>query len=174
MRLLSLLSNLILESGLKRKFLSQFAIDGEGVKLFASPHQYSDRFGNDSFNSVRNYYFSVLDNKRMKESEIRFAVPDTILKNLVYDKFEQIKSGFDEYPDSYKIRFVFRNEDNEYEEKFDYIEFVLAKSDDMKTFTIVTSSYSDDGNYLRRMGQYAEQDPRVILENFDLLPTVFL
>ncbi len=174
MKLLSLLSNLILESGLKRKFLAQLINNGERIKLFASPHQYFDRFGNESFDAVRNYYFSVLDNKRMKESDIRFAVPDSILKSLIQNKFEQINLGFDEYPDSYKIRFVFRNEDNDYEEKFDYIEFVLAKSKDMKTFTIVTSAYSDDGDYLRRMGQYAEQDPRVILENFDLLPTIYL
>ena len=174
MRLLSLLSNIILEFDNKRKFLGQFNFDGDKVKLFSSSHQYDDRFGQNSFDEVRNYYFTVLDKGTIDEDDIRFAVPDNILRQLLPEKIEQIKDAFINNPNSYKIRFVFRDENNEFEEKFDYIEFVLTKSKDMKSFTVVTSAYSDNGEYLRRMGRYAEQDPKVILERFDLLITIYL
>ena len=174
MKLLSLLSSLVLESDLKRKFLGKTKVGGDEIKFFTSPHQYSDRFGQNSFDEVRNYYFTVLDKGAMDEDDIRFAVPDNILRQLLPEKIEQIKDGFINNPNSYKIRFVFRDENNEFEEKFDYIEFVLTKSKDMKSFTVVTSAYSDNGEYLRRMGRYAEQDPKVILERFDLLLTIYL
>jgi len=93
--------------------------------------------------------------------------------NLI-SKFKKIYNSFINNTSTQKIRFVHIDEDNEYEEKFDYIEFVLSKSRDMKTFTVVTSAYSDNGDFLKKMGRFAEQDPRVILENFGLLPTIYL
>ena len=59
MKLLSLLSDIILESDNKKKFLGQFNFDGDKIKLFASPHQYEDRFGDMRFFEIRNYYNEI-------------------------------------------------------------------------------------------------------------------
>lgn len=174
MNLLSILTELITENENKRKFLGRFVFGSDDIKLFSSGHQNSDRMGDMDFSQIRNYYFDTLDNNRMQEREIRFGVPDSILTSLIITKFKKIYNSFINDPSTEKIRFVHLNEGNEYEEKFDYIEFVLSKSRDMKTFTVVTSAYSSNGDFLKKMGRFAEQDPKVILENFDLLPTIYI
>jgi hypothetical protein len=174
MNLLSILTELITENENKRKFLGRFVFGSDDIKLFSSGHQNSDRMGDMDFSQIRNYYFDTLDNNRMQEREIRFGVPDSILTSLIITKFKKIYNSFINDPSTEKIRFVHLNEGNEYEEKFDYIEFVLSRSRDMKTFTVVTSAYSNNGDFLKKMGRFAEQDPKVILENFDLLPTIYI
>jgi len=174
MNLLSILTELITENENKRKFLGRFVFGSDYIKLFSSGHQNSDRMGDMDFSQIRNYYFDTLDNNRMQEREIRFGVPDSILTSLIITKFKKIYNSFINDPSTEKIRFVHLNEGNEYEEKFDYIEFVLSRSRDMKTFTVVTSAYSNNGDFLKKMGRFAEQDPKVILENFDLLPTIYI
>ncbi len=174
MNLLSLLTELITENENKRKFLSRFPFNGNDIKLFSSGHQTSDRMGDMDFSQIRNYYFDTLDSNRMQERKIRFGVPDSILTSLIITKFKKIYNSFINDPSTEKIRFVHLDEGNEYEEKFDYIEFVLSRSRDMKTFTVVTSAYSINGDFLKKMGIDAEQDPKVILENFYLLPTIYL
>ena len=174
MNLLSILTELITENENKRKFLSRFPFNGNDIKLFSSGHQTSDRMGDMDFSQIRNYYFDTLDNNRMQERKIRFGVPDSILTSLIITKFKKIYDSFINDPSIEKIRFVHLDEGNEYEEKFDYIEFVLSRSRDMRTFTVVTSAYSINGDFLKKMGIDAEQDPKVILENFDLLPTIYI
>jgi hypothetical protein len=174
MNLLSLLTELITENENKRKFLGRFVFGSDDIKLFSSGHQTSDRMGDMDFSQIRNYYFDTLDNNRMQERKIRFGVPDSILTSLIITKFKKIYNSFINDPSTEKIRFVHLDEGNEYEEKFDYIEFVLSRSRDMKTFTVVTSAYSINGDFLKKMGRDAEQDPKVILENFYLLPTIYL
>jgi hypothetical protein len=174
MNLLSLLTELITENENKRKFLGRFVFGSDDIKLFSSGHQTSDRMGDMDFSQIRNYYFDTLDNNRMQERKIRFGVPDSILTSLIITKFKKIYNSFINDPSTEKIRFVHLNEGNEYEEKFDYIEFVLSRSRDMKTFTVVTSAYSINGDFLKKMDRFAEQDPKVILENFGLLPTIYL
>jgi hypothetical protein len=174
MNLLSLLTELITENENKRKFLGRFVFGSDDIKLFSSGHQTSDRMGDMDFSQIRNYYFDTLDNNRMQERKIRFGVPDSILTSLIITKFKKIYNSFINDPSTEKIRFVQLDEGNEYEEKFDYIEFVLSRSRDMKTFTVVTSAYSINGDFLKKMGRDAEQDPKVILENFYLLPTIYL
>ena len=174
MNLLSILTELITENENKRKFLGRFVFGSDDIKLFSSGHQNSDRMGDMDFSQIRNYYFDTLDNNRMQEREIRFGVPDSILTSLIITKFKKIYNSFINDPSTEKIRFVHLNEGNEYEEKFDYIEFVLSRSRDMKTFTVVTSAYSNNGDFLKKMGRFAEQDPKVILDNFDLLPTIYI
>jgi len=174
MNLLSLLTELITENENKRKFLGRFVFGSDDIKLFSSGHQNSDRMGDMNFSEIRNYYFDTLDNNKMKEREIRFGVPDSVLTPLIVTKFKKIYNSFINDPSTEKIRFVHLDDGNEYEEKFDYIEFVLSRSRDMKTFTVVTSAYSNNGDFLKKMGRFADQDPRVILENFDLLPTIYL
>jgi hypothetical protein len=174
MNLLSLLTELITENENKRKFLGRFVFGSDDIKLFSSGHQTSDRMGDMDFSQIRNYYFNILDNNRMQEREIRFGVPDSVLTQLIITKFKKIYNSFINDPSTEKIRFVHLDDGNEYEEKFDYIEFVLSRSRDMKTFTVVTSAYSNNGDFLKKMGRFADQDPRVILENFDLLPTIYL
>lgn len=174
MKLLSLLSNIILESDNKRKFLGQFNFDGDKVKLFSSSHQYDDRFGDMKFFEIRNYYNEISLKSDYSEKNTRIGVPDSTIRGIFTNKFEQIKNGFDRNPNFYKIRFVKHNESNEYEELFDYTEFVLAKSRDGKSYTIVTSAYSQHGDFLKKMGRDAEQDPKVLIERFDLLFTIYL
>jgi len=174
MNLLSLLTELITENENKRKFLGRFVFGSDDIKLFSSGHQTSDRMGDMDFSQIRNYYFDTLDNNRVQERKIRFGVPDSILTSLIITKFKKIYNSFINDPSIEKIRFVHLDEGNEYEEKFDYIEFVLSRSRDMKTFTVVTSAYSINGDFLKKMGIDAEQDPKVILENFGLLPTIYL
>jgi hypothetical protein len=174
MNLLSLLTELITENENKRKFLGRFVFGSDDIKLFSSGHQTSDRMGDMDFSQIRNYYFDTLDSNRMQERKIRFGVPDSILTSLIITKFKKIYNSFINDPSTEKIRFVHLDEGNEYEEKFDYIEFVLSRSRDMKTFTVVTSAYSINGDFLKKMGRDAEQDPKVILENFYLLPTIYL
>jgi hypothetical protein len=151
MNLLSLLTELITENENKRKFLGRFVFGLDDIKLFSSGHQTSDRMGDMDFDEIRDFYFDTLDNNKMKEREIRFGAPDSILTPLIISKFKKIYNSFINNPSTQKIRFVHINEDNEYEEKFDYIEFVLSKSRDMKTFTVVTSAYSDNGDFLKKM-----------------------
>jgi hypothetical protein len=174
MNLLSLLTELITENENKRKFLGRFVFGSDDIKLFSSGHQNSDRMGDMNFSEIRNYYFDTLDNNKMKEREIRFGVPDSVLTPLIVTKFKKIYNSFINDPSTEKIRFVHLDDGNEYEEKFDYIEFVLSRSRDMKTFTVVTSAYSINGDFLKKMDRFAEQDPKVILENFGLLPTIYL
>jgi hypothetical protein len=174
MNLLSILTELITENENKRKFLGRFVFGSDDIKLFSSGHQTSDRMGDMDFSQIRNYYFDTLDNNRVQERKIRFGVPDSILTSLIITKFKKIYNSFINDPSIEKIRFVHLDEGNEYEEKFDYIEFVLSRSRDMKTFTVVTSAYSINGDFLKKMGIDAEQDPKVILENFGLLPTIYL
>jgi hypothetical protein len=174
MNLLSLLTELITENENKRKFLGRFVFGADDIKLFSSGHQSSDRMGDMNFSQIRNYYFDTLDNNRIQERKIRFGVPDSILTPLIITKFKKIYNSFINDPSTEKIRFVHFDEGNEFEEKFDYIEFVLSRSRDMKTFTVVTSAYSINGDFLKKMDRFAEQDPKVILENFGLLPTVYL
>jgi hypothetical protein len=174
MNLLSILTELITENENKRKFLSRFHFNGNDIKLFSSGHQTLDRMGDMDFSQIRNYYFDTLDNNRMQERKIRFGVPDSILTSLIITKFKKIYDSFINDSSIEKIRFVHLDEGNEYEEKFDYIEFVLSRSRDMRTFTVVTSAYSINGDFLKKMGIDAEQDPKVILENFDLLPTIYI
>lgn len=174
MKLLSLLSNIISESDNKRKFLGQFNFDGDKIKLFASPHQYEDRFGDMRFFEIRNYYNEISLKSDYSEKNTRIGVPNSTVRGIFSNKFEQIKNGFKNNPNSFKIRFVKNNEDNQYEELFDYTEFVLARSIDGKTYTIVTSAYSKYGDFLKRMGKDAEQDPKVLIERFDLLFTIYL
>ena len=174
MKLLSLLSDIILESDNKKKFLGQFNFDGDKIKLFASPHQYGDRFGDMRFFEIRNYYNEISLKSDYSEKNTRIGVPNSTVRGIFTSKFEQIKNGFKKNPNSFKIRFVKHNQDNQYEEFFDYTEFVLARSKDGKTYTIVTSAYSQYGDFLKRMGKDSEQDPKVLIERFDLLFTVYL
>lgn len=163
-----------MESDNKKKFLGQFNFGGDKVKLFASPHQYDDRFGDKSFFQIRNFYNEISLKSDYDEKNTRIGVPNSTVRGIFSSRFEQIKKGFENNPNSFKIRFVKHNDSNEYEELFDFTEFVLARSRDGNTYTIVTSAYSKYGDFLKRMGRDAEQDPKVLIERFDLLFTVYL
>ena len=74
-----------------------------------------------------------------------------------------------------KIKFVFKRDDNNDDEVFDYIEFIIGKdNEDKKTFNVVSSTFSPNGNYLKLFGKDAVQARKVVLEKYFHLRTVIL
>ena len=59
------------------------------------------------------------------------------------------------------------------EEVFDYIEFILSRDED-NTFLVVSSTFSDNGNYLKLYGKDVVQARKVIIEKYFHLRTVLL
>ena len=98
-----------------------------------------------------------------------------MISQLIRNKYKKILDEFSKDPKEEKIKFVFKREDNQDEEVFDYIEIILGRDyEDKNSFNVVSSTFSDDGTYLGLFGKDAVQARKVILEKYFHLRTVLL
>jgi len=168
MKILSVLKNIILED---RGRHHRLFTSPEGPKFIATTHQTSDRKSNLNYDEIKDIILNAIDSGI--NIHTRVGVPNLMLSKLIRDKYKKILYEFSKDPQEKKIKFVFRREDNEDEEVFDYIEFILARSED-NTFLVVSSTFSDDGTYLKLYGKDAVQARKVMLEKYFHLRTVVL
>jgi len=164
----------LIESADKRgHVLFSKVIDNNLVRLISSKHQRSDRFGNLSYEESVEKYEDFLQKRRSKfQVPPRIGVPDKMIVNVFSDNLNKIQNKFKDLNKS-KIIFVKEREDNEDDPAFDYIEIIIDKEG--SNYTIVSSAFSEDGEYLKNY-KTTEQQDRVMLEMYNLsrLPVVFL
>jgi len=168
MKILNVLKKIILED---RSRHHRLFTAPEGPKFIATTHQTSDRKSNLSYNEIKDIILNAIDSG--SNIHTRVGVPNLMLSRLIKDKYKKILYEFSKDPEEKKIKFVFKREDNEDEEVFDYIEFILARDSD-DTFLIVSSTFSEDGSYLKLYGKDVVQARKVILEKYFHLRTVIL
>lgn len=150
--------------------------DGNPIILMNSDHQEEERYGYFSLEQAKQYYIDNYD--KVKGQKPRVAIPTMVIKSIFINKLDKILKSFQDNPTAdNRIRFVIPQRDNESEEYFDYIEVVLSKDYNKNIFTIITSAFSEDGNFLKRF-QYGRPLPgsRVMLEryNYSKLPTIYI
>lgn len=168
MKVLSVLKSIILEN--RGKHHKLFTAP-EGPKFIATTHQTLDRKSNLTYEEIKDIILNAIDSG--SNIHTRVGVPNTMLSRLIRDKYKKILYEFSKDPTEKKIKFVFKREDNEDEEVFDYIEFILARDED-NTFLIVSSTFSDNGTYLKLYGKDVVQARKVMLEKYFHLRTVIL
>jgi hypothetical protein len=170
MKILDALKTIILESRFKNPKLFTAPDD---FKFYSSTHNTIDRKGDLSYDEIRDIILDAIDSG--SKVHTRVAVPNLMVSRLIRNKYKKILDEFSKDPKEEKIKFVFRRDDNEDEEVFDYIEFVLGRDDDdVKRFNVVSSTFSSNGNYLGLFGKDAVQARKVILEKYFHLRTVIL
>jgi hypothetical protein len=168
MKTLNVLKNLILEN--RGKYHRLFT-SPDGVKFIATTHQTEDRKSNLSYDEIKDIILTAIDSGI--NIHTRVGVPNIMLSKLIRDKYRKILNEFSLNPKEKKIKFVHKRNDNEDEEVFDYIEFILAR-DDENTFLVVSSTFSENGNYLKLYGKDVVQARKVIIEKYFHLRTVLL
>lgn len=170
MKILNSLKTIILESRPKKPKLFTTP---DGFKFYSSKHNTIDRKGNLNYDEIRDIILDAIDSGNKVHT--RVAAPNLMVYNLIRDKYKKILNEFSKDPKEEKIKFVFRRYDNEDEEVFDYIEFIIGRdSEDVKIFNVVSSTFSSNGNYLGLFGKDAVQARKVILEKYFHLRTVIL
>jgi hypothetical protein len=149
MKLIAIVKTLLFElAGNKQKILRyRTEINDIPIRLFSSHHQWFDRQGDLTYDELKSIYYE----KIYKQPKFRIGVPDSIITDIFKKKLNKIIAGFGNLKET-KIIFVTPNSNNEDDETFDYIEFLLS-TNDVKLFTIVTSAFSSDGNYLRNINK---------------------
>ena len=162
MKLLETLKKIILEN---REKIPKLFTTPNGIKFFATKHQTIDRFGNLSYDEIKKIILGGIDtgNKTLR----RVAVPNIMLSLLIREKYEKILEEMTSNLKEDKIKFVYERKDNDDEEIFDYIEFVLMKdNENPNRFDVITSAFSDDGDFLKLFGRDVTQTKKIILEKY--------
>jgi hypothetical protein len=168
MKLLNTLKNILLENRSKEHKLFTTP---DGVKFIATTHQTFDREGNLSYKEIKDIILNAIDSG--SKIHTRVAVPNTILSRLIREKYINILYEFSQNPKEEKIKFVYERTDNEDEEVFDFIEFIVGRGRD-GNFLIVSSTFSNNGDYLRLFGKDAIQARKIMLEKYFHIRTVLL
>jgi hypothetical protein len=168
MKTLNILKNLILEN--RGKYHRLFT-SPEGVKFIATTHQTEDRKSNLSYDEIKDIILTAINSN--SNTHTRVGVPNLMISKLIRDKYRKILNEFSLNSEEKKIKFVHKRNNNEDEEVFDYIEFILSRDED-NTFLVVSSTFSDNGNYLKLYGRDAVQARKVIIEKYFHLRTVLL
>ena len=170
MKLLKSLKNIILEDRFKNPRLFTTPDD---IKFVSSTHHTIDRKANLSYGEIKDIILNAIDSG--SKIHTRVAVPNLMLSRLIRKKYEEIIDEFSKDPNEEKIKFIHKREDNEDEEIFDYIEFIVGRdSDEKNVFNIVSSTFSPNGNYLNLFGKDVIQSRRVMLENYVHFRTVLV
>ena len=170
MKILDSLKTIILESRFKKP--KPFTTP-DGFKFYFSTHNTIDRKGNLNYDEIRDIILYAIDSGNKVHT--RVAAPNLMVYNLIRNKYKKILNEFSKDHKEEKIKFVFRRYDNEDEEVFDYIEFIIGRdSKDVKTFNVVSSTFSSNGNYLGLFGKDAVQARKVMLEKYFHLRTIIL
>jgi hypothetical protein len=170
MRLLNTLKKIILEDRFKNPKLFTTP---DGVRFISSTHHTLDRKANLSYGEIKDIILNAIDSG--SKIHTRVAVPNLMLSRLIRKKYEEIIDEFSKDPNEEKIKFIHKREDNEDEEIFDYIEFIVGRDlDEKNVFNIVSSTFSHNGNYLNLFGKDVVQSRKVMLENYFHFRTVLL
>ena len=112
-------------------------------KIISTHHQWFDRHGDNTYDENVDLFYEKND----ADNDYRVGVSDRILVNIIQDKIDKIIDSFKIHnPCNKRIIFTKRRTNNEDEEFFDFVEFVLQK--DGNELKIVSSAFSEDGNYL--------------------------
>ena len=145
----------------------------ENDVFYATSHQTFDRLGNKDYETIRDIILQSIDSNI--ETHERVGIPNNILSEIIEEKYPKIILSFKDSEPGERIKFVYKNNDNEDEEVFDYLEFIVERSRvKSKRYTIPTSTYSDTGNYLKFFNKFKPQQRKVMLENYFHIKTVIL
>lgn len=167
MKLLFSLKNIIINETNQRRqggtVLYSKVIDNKLIQLKSTFHQRKERFGSDNYDEIVDKYKEYLETRKSKfQVEPRLAVPDSMIENMFSKNLEKIYNSFkEESPTNNQIIFVHRRKNNEDEKKFNYMEVLLKK--DGNFFNIITSAFSDDGEFLKTKDKEKRAD-RVTVE----------
>ena len=182
MKLLNAIKQILLESGRRPILLFADVIEDKRVRLFASYHQWEERYGQFNFDKIADFYLKDKDrNINNLSYVIRVGVPNDMIVTFFDDNYEKIKQHFyelygppsnDKFIPEQKIIFVKQFSDNPREEDFDYIEIGLAREIG-ETYFIFTSAFSKDGKMLRKFK--GPESPKVFMESvLESIPIVYL
>lgn len=170
MKLLKSLKNIILEDRLKNPRLFTTP---EGVKIVSSTHHTLDRKAYLNYQEIKDIILNAIDSD--VKVHTRVAVPNVMLSRIIRSKYKKILDEFSKDKKEEKIKFVYKREDNEDEDVFDYIEFIIGRDhDDNGVFKVVSSTFSPNGKYLNLFGKDVIQARRVMLENYFHFRTIIL
>lgn len=170
MKLLKSLKNIILEDRFKNPRLFTTP---DGIKFVSSTHHTIDRKANLNYSEIKDIILNAIDSGI--KIHTRVAVPNLMLSRLIRNKYEKILEEFSKDNNEKKIKFVYKRKDNEDEEVFDYIEFILGRDEEEDdVLKIVSSTFSPNGKYLNLFGKDVVQARRVMLENYFHFRTVLL
>lgn len=182
MKLLNTIKQILLESGRKPILLFADVIDDKRVRLFASYHQWEERYGQFDFDKIADFYLEDKDrNLKKPEYVIRVGIPNDMIVDFFDDNYEKIKQHFyelygppsnDKFIPNQKIIFVKQFTDNPRDEDFDYLEIGLAREIG-ETYFIFTSAFSKDGKMLRKFK--GPDSPKVMMESeIEPIPIIYL
>lgn len=167
MNLLFALKNIVLSEIRKQKdrgtTLFSKIIDNKLIQLKSTHHQRKERFGKESYDDLVDMYNEYLETRKSKfEQPPRFAVPDSMIKDLFENSLNKIYNSFEtEKPENDQIIFVKKRNNNEDNEHFKYVEILINK--DGNFFNIITSAFSKDGQFLKTKKE-EKKSKRVTLE----------
>ena len=152
MKLIETIINIILEASRRPKLRYINKDPKNFIELISTYHQWFERHGDLTLDDIKYLYYE-------NGGKYRVGVPDEIITNLFKKNINKITEAFktNNIP---RIIFIKKNNDNEDEEIFDNSEFIIGTRD-TKTYNIITSAFSSDGNYLRNVNK----DPRLQIEN---------
>ena len=182
MKLLNTIKQILIESGRRPILLFADVIEDKRVRLFASYHQWEERYGKFSFDKIADFYLEDKD-RHIKNPDyiVRVGIPNDMIIDFFDNNYEKIKQHFYElygpppeyrFIDGQKIIFVKRYSDNPREEDFDYMEIGLAREIG-ETYFIFTSAFSKDGKMLRKFR--GPESPKVFMESIlESIPIVYL
>lgn len=168
MKILEILKTLILEN---RSKLHRLFTTPDGIKFEATNHQTQDREGHLSYDEIKDIILDAIDSG--SRTHTRVGVPNRMLSRLIRVKYSRIVDEFSSNPQDERIKFVHKREDNEDEEVFDFIEFVLGRKGN-DTFLVLSSAFSKNGDYLKLHGIDTVQTKKIILEKYFHIRTVLL
>ena len=119
------------------------------VTLTSTYHQRTERFGNLDYDSIVDLYNEYLETRKSKfDQPPRLAVPDNMIVATFENKLGSIYSSFETIkPENKKLIFVKKRNDNEDNEQFNYMEFLISK--DGNFFNIITSAFSSDKQFIK-------------------------
>lgn len=111
--------------------------------IVSTYHQWFDRHGDNTYDENYDLFFK----KNISDDDYRVGVPDSILIPIIKKEIGKIIESFKMHnPCNKRIIFTKKRSDNQDEEYFDFIEFIVQK--DSNELKIVTSAFSEDGNFL--------------------------
>lgn len=168
MELLLHLKSIILEKSKKEEdniLIDKFDYENQEILLFATKHQWYDRYGYHSFDEIKDIY------EESNDSKLRIGVPNEMIFNFFKDNFKEIEKKFKSIESNYEFRgprlVIIKNrkkENDENPEYFDFAEFIIQKKSETD-FYIITSAFSKDGFFLKSVGRIKYNTPRLTFEN---------
>jgi hypothetical protein len=153
MKLLDTIKKLILENKKFPKLKYSEKVGDRNVQLVSTYHQWFDRFGDEDYEYIKDLTFQ-------KPKNFRIGVSDKDIIPLFKKNLQKIEDSYNLH-NSNRIIFVKHRLDNEDEERFDFIEFLLEKNGN--SYDIISSKYSKDGRFL--VMNFPVRTARVMIED---------